>query len=112
MFGPVVLAFPLVGQLLMVSAKVPSWNVTGSCRAAPAVGAEGQVKNRYKDCLTLEQHSRDKLAKNWTNYPANDRITCVDSIKWFEPTYSELLTCLEMKRDLRNNSSNSDDVKP
>ena len=37
-----------------------------------------------------EQKTRDKLAGEWSSFTATDRIKCVESIKWSEPTYSEL----------------------
>ena len=30
-----------------------------------------------------------------------DRANCVKAVKGFEPTYTELLTCLEMARDVK-----------
>jgi len=55
--------------------------------------------------MEFERQSRETLLKNWTKYSALDRAKCVESIKSFEPTYSELLTCLEFKRDLQDPSA-------
>ena len=94
-------AWPLVAHLVLVADAVPHWDMTGSCRSAPTAGSKEQAAERYKSCLEFEHKSRDQLGKNWSQYPLGDRIKCVDSIKWFSPTYSELLTCLEMKQDLK-----------
>jgi len=55
----------------------------------------------------LEQLTREELNKNWSTFPAIDRIACVESLT-FSPTYTELVTCLEMRRDVKN----SRDAKP
>jgi hypothetical protein len=49
----------------------------------------------------LEQLTREELNKNWSTFPAIDRIACVESLT-FSPTYTELVTCLEMRRNVRN----------
>jgi hypothetical protein len=53
-----------------------------------------------KSCLASEQRTREELTKNWSNFPAEDRIGCVKSLT-FSPTYTELVTCLEMRRDVK-----------
>ena len=53
--------------------------------------------------------TRDKLDKRLVELPGQPTATfCVSSIAGFEPTYSELATCLEMKRDLAQRPSRSD----
>lgn len=95
------LAVPFVVQIA-VSDGVPRWDVTKSCRgAAQAAGPGKEGKDRFKSCLASEQRTRQQLQVNWTKYPAGDRFKCIQSIKWFEPTYTELAACLEMYRDAR-----------
>ena len=53
--------------------------------------------------------TRQKLEEEWSKYPAGDRTDCYTSIRHFSPTYVELATCLEMRRDLR--SLKSPDLK-
>lgn len=106
---------PLAVHLVVVADGVPNWDVTKSCRGAPLVGGNEHIKDRYTNCLEFEQRTHEELAKNWTKYPAADRAGCIQSIKWFSPTYSELLTCIEMKRDLKNINENEKepaDAKP
>jgi hypothetical protein len=60
---------------------------------------QGWVK---KDCLDSEQGVRDKLTKVWESFPAADRKHCVTETRMGgESSYTELLTCLEMARDVR-----------
>ena len=84
-----------------VSDGVPSWDVTPSCRAAGSIAYGQTPAERMKTCLATEQRTREELNKNWSTFAAADRIACVKSLT-FSPTYTELATCLEMRRDLKN----------
>ena len=81
--------------------SVPTWDVTVSCRGAAEVGHEQDSKVNLKRCLDSEQQTRETLNKEWSTFPAADRIRCVKT-QTFSQTYSELATCLEMQRDLKN----------
>ena len=39
--------------------------------------------------MDSEHRARDKGASEWSTFPAPDRIRCIDSIKWFQPTYTQ-----------------------
>jgi len=85
-----------------VADGVPSWDLTPSCRAAGSIGgSDATPDERKKICLATEQRTREELDKNWSTFPADDRIGCVKSLT-FSPSYTELATCLEMRRDVRN----------
>ena len=86
---------------------VPSWDLTASCRAAASVSVSQTPSERVNSCLASEQRTREELNKNWSTFPAADRIGCVKSLT-FSPTYTELATCLEMRRDVRK----ARDAKP
>ena len=83
-----------------VADGVPSWDLTASCRAAASVAYSQTPSERLTSCLASEQRTREELTKYWSAYPAEDRIGCVKSLT-FSPTYTELVTCLEMRRDVR-----------
>jgi hypothetical protein len=72
--------------------------VSPSCRAAAAAATD---KGRLQTCIDSEHKARDQLAKDWSTYAADERNKCVNAAKGFSPTYTELITCLEMERDLR-----------
>ena len=78
---------------------------SSTCRRAAAArrksGYIATTEARLQNCIDSEQRTRDQLEKDWASFPAADRTWCVSSIQGFQPTYSELATCLEMKRDLR-----------
>ena len=52
-------------------------------------------------CMADEQNAHDQLLKTWTKFNGADRAICVSTMMDFEPTYTELLTCLEMASDAR-----------
>jgi hypothetical protein len=92
-------ALPLATHLIIsVADTAPKLDVTASCRAA-AVAAN--ATDRMQSCLASEQKIHDQLVKDWSGYPSVDRAHCVKAVKAFEPTYTELLTCLEMARDVK-----------
>ena len=95
-----------------IADSVPSWDVTASCRGAASAGYNQTPSERLTSCLASEQRTREELNKNWSTFPADDRISCVKSLT-FAPTYTELLTCLEMRRDVKNlRDAKPADTKP
>jgi hypothetical protein len=91
---------------------VPSWDVTASCRAAASIAASQTPGERLTSCLASEQRTREELNKNWSTFPADDRLGCVKSLT-FSPTYTELVTCLEMRRDVKKmRGANPADTNP
>jgi hypothetical protein len=93
------LALPLAAQLVIaVADRIPNLDVRPSCRGA---AAEATNKDRMQTCLASEQKVRDQLIKDWSSYSAADRANCLSGIMSFAPTYTELITCLEMERDVK-----------
>jgi hypothetical protein len=92
-------ALPLATQLVVAVADgVPNLDVTASCRAA---GEAAGSKDRMQNCLDSEKKTRDLLVKDWSTFTPADRADCIKSIVSFAPTYTELITCLEMRRDVK-----------
>ena len=96
----------LLAALMLASAGiaaaqgVPNIDIGPSCRAA-AKGAVG-IQQDYDSCRKSEEAARDALAKQWNSFLAADRGSCFRLTTTGTPgTYTELLTCLEMKRDAR-----------
>jgi hypothetical protein len=81
--------------------NVPNWDVAKSCRGAAESGSAQDASVNLQRCLDSEKQTREQLDKDWSTFPAADRVRCVKT-QTFSPTYSELATCLEMNRDLRN----------
>jgi hypothetical protein len=92
-------ALPLATQLIVsVADNVPKLDVTSSC---PAAAASSNSADRMQSCVASEQKIHDQLIKSWSDFPSVDRANCLDAVKVFSPTYTELLTCLEMARDVK-----------
>lgn len=80
--------------------SVPTFDVRPSCRAATDSGAS--ISKDIDSCVRTEHNARDVLRKDWTQYAAADRSTCAQTATMAgPPTYTQLLTCLEMTRDVK-----------
>ena len=101
MFKPV-LALPLVMQLVNVADGVPNLDVTTSCKGAARAVATSESEKREKACYETEKNTKEKLQQSWSSFPVKDRTFCIGAVKGYAPTYTELSTCLEMIRDVRN----------
>ena len=67
------------------------------------------VADEKKYCLDSEQAVRDQLVKQWSSFSASDKSDCTkESEMGGESSYTELLTCLEMARDVRNIHNDAD----
>src|SRR5215468_118334 len=88
-----------IGAAVLVADQVPKLNVTPSCRAS-ADGILG-VKQDIDSCLQSENDARNQLAKEWNTFAAADRDSCtrLTTLGGTGGTYTELITCLEMKRE-------------
>ena len=100
-------AFLLSAHLLIpVSDGVPVLNVDQVCTGIAQQGGvtfhDPAVDQEKKNCLDSEQAIRDQLVKQWSSFSADDRTHCVnESVMGGDSSYTELLTCLEMARDVR-----------
>ena len=95
-----------------VADGVPNWDLSSSCRTAASLGFGGTPSDITQSCLASEQRTREELTKHWSAYAAEDRIGCVKSLT-FSPTYTELLTCLEMRQHVKNlRDAKPADTKP
>jgi len=108
MFVPL-LAVPLAVQLIAASEGVPTFDVTPSCEGAARANYMAQGNERLQSCIITEHNTRDQLAKSWSSFPPTDRTNCIAAMNNFNPTYTELATCLEMKRDMNAASKPADE---
>ena len=87
------------GLALAAVDGVPNFNVDPSCQAAAQQAA---AADSITVCRNSEQRARDEIARQWPQLNAADRAQCVPAVTaGGQPTYTELLTCLEMARDIR-----------
>lgn len=92
--------------MLPVSDGVPSLNVEQVCEGIAQQGGvtfhDPAIAQEKKNCIETEQAVRDQLAKQWSNFSAGDKTHCVNESRMGgDSSYTELLTCLEMARDVR-----------
>jgi hypothetical protein len=100
-------ALALGAQLMMpVADSVPQLNVEQVCEGIAQQGGvtfhDPSIAQEKKNCLQSEQTTRDELVKQWSNFSPPDKTSCVNESRMGgESSYTELLTCLEMARDVR-----------
>ena len=71
--------------------QVPHFNVAPTCRA--------DLSSNHA-CRRDEQEARAKLQKQWLSFSRGERTSCVQlSRLGGDPSYVELLTCLQTERD-------------
>ena len=93
-------------MLLARSDESPTLDVQPVCRGIASQSgdtlASGLMKDTLEECLKSEQEVRHQLNEKWSTFSAADKQHCVSLAKTGgEASYTELLTCLEMSRDVR-----------
>ena len=95
-----------VSLMMPVADSVPSLNVEQVCEGIAQQGGvtfhDPAIAQEKKNCIETEQAVRDQIAKQWSNFAAGDKTHCVNESRMGgDSSYTELLTCLEMARDVR-----------
>jgi hypothetical protein len=93
-------AFCLSSLPVLAADGVPVFNVKPTCEAG-GIGAVSSAQSHLDACLQSESAARDQLKQSWAGFLAGDRIECTGTAKIGPPSYVDLLTCLEMRRDAR-----------
>ena len=98
---PSSLVLGLGGTLLLaVADQVPSLNVESACRAAAKMGDSLSLDTTLRQCLVDEKSARDQLEKEWTQFAPALQQRCVATTQTGgDPSYVEVLVCLQMGRD-------------
>ena len=88
----------LAGPARAADPKVPDLNVAPTCRPLDKSDSMQLDESR---CRQIEKDARDQLAREWSKFPAADRSQCIATATMGgTASYVELITCLEMKRDV------------
>jgi hypothetical protein len=75
----------------------------GIARHAATPGERGGPDLQLQQCISSEQAIRQRLLSRWLTFAAADRAECVgEATAGGESSYTDLLTCLQMARDVRN----------
>jgi len=93
--------------IMPVVDSVPTLNVDEVCQGIAQQGGvsfhDTDIAEEKKNCLDSEHAIRDELAKEWSSFSPADKVACTNESKMGgESSYTELLTCLEMARAVRN----------
>jgi hypothetical protein len=92
---PIVL---IASHLVLAADAIPKFDVEKTCRPAAAAG----IGRDSSACQRDEQDARSKLEKDWNQYAAAQRSQCTGFAAFDRaPSYVELLTCLEMAKQVR-----------
>jgi hypothetical protein len=101
----------LIGLILASPAAargddVPNLNVEQVCDGIAQQGGvtfrDPAIAQEKKNCLDSEMAVRTELVKQWPKFDRADKTSCVnESEMGGQSSYTELLTCLEMARDVR-----------
>lgn len=95
-----------VTLLIPIVDKVPSLNVEQVCDGIAQQGGvsfrDPNIAGEKKNCLDSEHATRDELVKQWSSFSTADKTACTnEATMGGDSSYTELLTCLEMARDVR-----------
>ncbi len=101
-----------VSLLIPVVDRVPSLNVEQVCDGIAQQGGvsfrDPNIAVEKKNCVESEHAIRDELTKQWGSFSAADKTACTnEATMGGDSSYTELLTCLEMARDVRTLHSES-----
>jgi hypothetical protein len=88
------------------SDEFPVLNVLPVCRGITSQGADplqaGDRSVTLQQCLDAEQQDRETMKQEWSTFSASDKKHCIAEVTMGgESSYTELVTCLEMSRDVR-----------
>jgi len=86
------------------SDDIPTLDVNPVCRgiASQSELEVGLQQTNFQQCLQSEQATREQLKKEWSTFTTADKSHCVALAKTGgESSYTELITCMEMARDVR-----------
>ncbi len=95
-----------VSLVIPVVDGVPALNVEQVCDGIAQQGGvsfrDPNIAVEKKNCVDSERAIRDELTKQWGDFSAADKNACTnEATMGGDSSYTELLTCLEMARDVR-----------
>jgi hypothetical protein len=93
------------------SDDIPNLDVHPVCRgiASQSELEAGLQRTNFEQCVQSEQDVREQIKKEWSTFTTADKSHCVSLAKTGgESSYTELITCMEMARDVRKLHSEAD----
>ena len=105
-----VLAVVCLSGLSARSDDIPTLDVNPVCRGIAMQGEleAGLQQTSFQQCVQSEQAVREEVKKEWSTFSTADKTHCVALAKTGgESSYTELITCMEMARDVRKLHENA-----
>lgn len=82
---------------IAIADAVPQFDIVRECQG------EGGTKEAEQRCATDEMNARDQLRAEWVQFSSSSKLQCIGETSIDgTSSYVELLTCLEMERDVKN----------
>ena len=86
--------------VIAVSDDVPKFDIARGCKvdSTAAFDLNAGLNETIKRCVNDEQHAKDQLHAQWSEFTVADRKMCggeVADISAIPPSYVELLVCLQ-----------------
>jgi hypothetical protein len=84
--------------------QYPTLNVAPLCHG---ITEQSDLQEGFRDvtfdqCIKAEQEDRQTMIKEWSTFSAADKAHCIaEATMGGESSYTDLITCLEMARDVR-----------
>jgi hypothetical protein len=104
-FAPAIAIAMIMPAILSArSDDIPTVDVRPVCRGIASQGEldVGLQQTSFEQCMQSEQAVREQLKKEWSTFTTADKSHCVALAKTGgESSYTELITCMEMARDVR-----------
>jgi hypothetical protein len=96
MFNPVQVFLLASLPFITIADSLPKFDIAAECRS------EGGANAMLEKCIEDESVARDQLQPIWNETSVADKASCMTETSIDRtPSYVELLTCLEMARDVK-----------
>ena len=95
------------------SDDVPTLDVNPVCRGIASQGEleAGLQQTNFQECVKSELAVREEIKKEWSTFTTADKTHCVALAKTGgEASYTELISCMEMARDVRELHKNANSL--
>jgi hypothetical protein len=105
-FAPAIAVVMIMAAILSArSDDIPTLDVNPVCRgiASQSELEVGLQQTNFEQCVQTEQAVREQVKKEWSTFSTADKSHCVALANTGgESSYTELITCMEMARDVRS----------
>ena len=113
-FAPAIAMVMIMPAILSArSDDIPTLDVNPVCRgiASQSELEVGLQQTNFQECVKSEQDVREQIKKEWSTFSTADKTHCVALAKTGgEASYTELISCMEMARDVRKLHENANSL--